>query len=189
MNNGMPMYISGIVATPNGGGGNNIIASTWGNGIVLSTDNGTTWTRTDTGLATQLSMAITLVGSDLYAGSWGQGVWRRPLSEIISSVGESNLTVPKKYSLGQNYPNPFNPTTIIKYDVSKAAHLTLKVFNLLGQEVATLVDDNKNAGTYEVQFNGSKLTSGVYFYRLQVGSSSVSSGQNFVETKKLILMK
>jgi hypothetical protein len=181
MNNGMPMYISGLVATPNGSGGNNLIASTWGNGIVLSTDNGTTWTRTDTGLATQWSMAITLVGSDLYAGSWGQGVWRRPLSEIISSVGASNLTVPAKFYLDQNYPNPFNPSTTINYQLPRQSQVTLKVFDVLGREVSTLVNENKKPGSYEVEFDGSKLPSGVYFYRLQAGI--------FLETKKLLLLK
>ncbi len=90
------------------------------------------------------------------------------------------------YSLSQNYPNPFNPETTISYSIPKSEHVTLKVFDLLGQEVATLVDEYKSAGTYNVVFSvktrhGASLQSGIYFYRLQCGS--------YNETKKLILMK
>ncbi|MBI5020019.1 MAG: T9SS type A sorting domain-containing protein [Ignavibacteriales bacterium] len=102
--------------------------------------------------------------------------------------GNSNLTgvseekvIPKEFSLFQNYPNPFNPVTTIRYQLPINSHLKLKVFDLLGIEVSTLVNENKNAGSYEVEFDGSKLPSGVYFYRLQTGS--------YVETKKLLLMK
>ncbi|MBI5020536.1 MAG: T9SS type A sorting domain-containing protein, partial [Ignavibacteriales bacterium] len=182
MDNSTPVRITGIVATPNGGGDNNIIASTWGNGIVLSTDNGTTWTRTDTGLATQLSMAITLVGSDLYAGSWGQGVWRRPLAEVTTSVKEIlESEIPKAVALEQNYPNPFNPVTTIRYQLPVNSRVTLKVFDVLGREVATLADEVEEAGYKSVTFNASILSSGVYYYRLSAGS--------YIETKKLLLLR
>jgi photosystem II stability/assembly factor-like uncharacterized protein len=190
MDNSTPVNISSLVATPNGGGGNNIIASTWGNGIVLSTDNGNTWTRTDTGLATQWSMAITLFGSDLYVGSWGQGVWKRPLSEVTTSViGTPESELPKVFALEQNYPNPFNPNTTINYQLSKQSYVTLKVFDVLGREVATLVNENKNSGSYEVEFDGSKLPSGVYFYRLYAHPTDAKQTNDFVQTKKLLLMK
>ena len=89
--------------------------------------------------------------------------------------------VPLKTNLEQNYPNPFNPSTVISYRLSTAGHLTLKVFDVLGKEVAALVNETKNAGNYSVQFNAAKLSSGIYFYRLQSG--------NFVETKKMIFTK
>lgn len=92
-----------------------------------------------------------------------------------------NLTTPETFSLQQNYPNPFNPSTTIKYSVPSASKVSLKVFDVLGKEVAVLVNETKTAGNYEVNFDASKLTSGVYFYQLQAGSSSV--------TKKLTLMK
>jgi hypothetical protein len=84
-------------------------------------------------------------------------------------------------SLSQNYPNPFNPSTTIKFSIPNTQFTTLKVYNILGREVATLVNEEKTPGNYEVQFNGSNLSSGVYFYRLQSGS--------FSEIKKFVLMK
>jgi hypothetical protein len=102
---------------------------------------------------------------------------------ISPSVGvkETPNISPIKFELHQNYPNPFNPSTTIQFDIPKAAFVTLKVYNVLGQEVATLVNEKREAGRYEVEFDGSKLTSGVYFYRLQAGS--------FVQTRKMILLK
>lgn len=84
-------------------------------------------------------------------------------------------------SLSQNYPNPFNPTTVINYQLPVSGKVTLKVYDLLGRELATLVNDRENAGSYSVKFDGSRLASGIYFYRLQAGS--------FSQTKKLMLVK
>lgn len=87
----------------------------------------------------------------------------------------------------QNYPNPFNPSTIIQYAVSSpenrtgAQLVTLKVFDVLGKEIATLVNDEKTPGNYEIEFNGQNLASGMYYYRLRAG--------DYVETKKMVLMK
>jgi hypothetical protein len=85
------------------------------------------------------------------------------------------------YQLSQNFPNPFNPTTIIKYQIPKLSFVTLKVYDVLGNEIATLVNEEKPAENYEVEFNATNLPSGIYFYQLQIGS--------FVETKKMVLMK
>ena len=85
------------------------------------------------------------------------------------------------YSLSNNYPNPFNPSTSIQYAISINQFVQLKVYDVLGNEVATLVMEEKLAGSYGVSFNASQLSSGVYFYRLQAGS--------FVETKKMSLIK
>ncbi|MBE0538891.1 MAG: family 10 glycosylhydrolase [Ignavibacterium sp.] len=90
-------------------------------------------------------------------------------------------TIPEQYFLSQNYPNPFNPETIIKYQIPSAGRTTLKIFDLLGNEVATIVDEFQSTGRYEKKFNGSALSSGIYFYRLQSDS--------FVETKKMVLLK
>ena len=83
--------------------------------------------------------------------------------------------------LSQNYPNPFNPSTAISYQLSAVSQTTLKVFNILGQEVATLVNEVQQAGVHTVNFNANNLSSGIYFYQLHAG--------NFVETKKMVLMK
>ena len=89
--------------------------------------------------------------------------------------------IPTAFSLSQNYPNPFNPTTVIHYTVPKTSLVNLSVFNLLGQEVKTLVNEEKSPGEYEVRFDGSNLPSGIYFYRLVAG--------DFVKTMKMLLMK
>ena len=91
--------------------------------------------------------------------------------------------VPLAYSLEQNYPNPFNPTTAIGFSLLAVGNVTLKIYDILGREVATLLNNEKmEAGRHEIQFDGSTLTSGVYFYRLSVDGK-------FSETKKLVLMK
>ncbi len=85
------------------------------------------------------------------------------------------------YLLDQNYPNPFNPSTSIQYAVSSWQFVSLKVYDVLGNEVVTLVNEEKPAGNYEVEFNGEGLTSGIYFYQLRAG--------NFIETKKMVLLR
>ena len=89
--------------------------------------------------------------------------------------------VPSGFKLSQNYPNPFNSVTTIPFSVSRNSYVQLKVYNSLGQEVATLVNEEKPAGNYQVEFNASNLPSGVYLYRLEAG--------DFVQTKKMVLVK
>jgi hypothetical protein len=96
------------------------------------------------------------------------------------------VDAPKTYALYQNYPNPFNPTTAIGYQLSAVSHVTLKVYDVLGREVATLVDGQQNAGVYKVSFDGSRFASGVYFYRIVAEGNN---GQRFISIKKLVLMK
>ena len=102
------------------------------------------------------------------------------ITATISGVEDEN-NPPKKFQLSQNYPNPFNPFTTIKYSLLEPAKVTLKVYNLLGKEVAELVNGNKNAGNYEVEFDASTLPSGIYFYELKAGS--------FTQTKKMVLLR
>lgn len=103
------------------------------------------------------------------------------VQDPVTSVETENNLTPNTYLLSQNYPNPFNPSTTIKYSVPTAQLVTLKVYNLLGQEVATLVNEMQNAGNYIAKFDASSLSSGIYFYTLKAG--------NFTSTKKMILMK
>jgi len=100
---------------------------------------------------------------------------------LPTAIGKVDGAVPSEYALEQNYPNPFNPTTNIRFSIPKANHVTLKVFNMLGQKVATLVDNFKNAGTFEVDFDAANLPSGTYFY-------SISAG-NFNSIQKMLLIK
>ena len=97
-----------------------------------------------------------------------------------TGVGSRENNAPYTFVLQQNYPNPFNPSTFIRYQVPKEESVSLTIFNTLGQRVATLVDEKRKAGTYQVEWRP-QLSSGVYYYRLQAGE--------FVETKKLILLK
>ena len=87
----------------------------------------------------------------------------------------------KAFSLSNNYPNPFNPTTTINYQIPELSFVTLKVFDVLGSEIATLVNEENPSGRYKAEFDATDLPSGIYFYRLQAGS--------FVETKKMMLLK
>ncbi len=102
-----------------------------------------------------------------------------------SNVVEVNVVSPEKFELGQNYPNPFNPTTTIEYSIpnvgASVQNVQLKIYDVLGREVATLVNQKQSSGNYKVKFDASKLNSGVYFYTLRAG--------DFVSTKKMILMK
>jgi hypothetical protein len=97
--------------------------------------------------------------------------------------------VPFEYALAQNYPNPFNPKTTIKYTLTDPGHVLLHVFNLNGQVVETLVDQPRTNGEHQIEWQPKGLASGLYFYRLQVGTASKGSGQRFSETKKLVLQK
>ncbi len=101
------------------------------------------------------------------------------LVNVLTAVREAEI--PKAFALQQNYPNPFNPSTVIKYEVPHTEHVSLEVFNALGQRVAALVNEQQEAGYYEVRFRNENLASGVYFYRFHAGS--------FVETRKLVLLR
>ena len=99
---------------------------------------------------------------------------------VVVGVDE-HIPAPGTYTLAQNYPNPFNPSTKIAFSVPSQGNVTLKVYNMLGQEVATLLNEVRNAGVHEVAFKGINLSSGVYFYTLTAGE--------FVGTKKMMLLK
>jgi len=99
---------------------------------------------------------------------------------VISKVEDDNV-LPNEYMLEQNYPNPFNPSTKIKFEIPDQGFVSLKVYDVLGNEITTLVDEEKPAGEYEVEFDGKGLSSGMYFYTLNAG--------NYIETKKMILIK
>ncbi len=97
----------------------------------------------------------------------------------IKETGDNNF--PEEYNLEQNYPNPFNPSTKIKFTISDFGFTTLKIYDVLGREIKTLVNEAKSPGTYEVQFEASGFASGIYLYKIESGS--------FVQTKKMILLR
>jgi len=99
----------------------------------------------------------------------------------LVTVQQSKPELPRRFSLAQNYPNPFNPTTVVSYQLPVGSNVRLVIFDILGREVATLVNERKAPGSYSVKFDGSHLASGVYFYRIVAGS--------FAETKRLLLIR
>jgi serine protease len=100
---------------------------------------------------------------------------------IVTDVEEDNIAAPTEFALDQNYPNPFNPRTKIKFSLPENAFTTLKIYDVLGKEVATLINEEKPAGNHDVEFDAERLTSGFYIYRIQAG--------NYVDSKKMILLK
>ncbi len=118
----------------------------------------------------------------------GWTYWKDSL-QIIVGIEEEIYEIPTEFSLSQNFPNPFNPSTKISWQSPIGSWQTLKMYDILGNEIATLVDEYKPAGRYEIEFNAANLPSGVYFYQLKAGDPSTGSGQSFISTKKMILLK
>ena len=157
-----------------------IFAGTYGDGVFITTDNGVNWDQINSGL-TDLNVRCLAVDSDdfVYVGT-DSGVFKSisPTTEVLNP---NDIFVPTNFSLNQNYPNPFNPSTKISWQVPVGSWQTLKIYDVLGNEVATLVDEYKPSGSYEIEWDASGLPSEVYFYQLK--------SNEFIETKKMILMK
>jgi len=158
--------------------GNNIFAGIENNKIILSTDNGTNWAHVMESMPNSWVYAIDFCGADVFAG--GNGVWRRPLSELVGVSKEVN-DLPQKFSLSQNYPNPFNPSTQISYSLPSATQVKFIVYNTLGQTISVLENGFKGAGNYSIDYNAGDLPSGIYFYKLEAGQ--------FSQVKKMMLVK
>jgi len=128
------------------------------------------------------NLPATNVNTKVWWSSFGNDLGNTRVADSLTSVGiVNNSSIADKYSLSQNYPNPFNPTTKISFSIPKAEFVTVKVFDMTGKEVALLVNQNMKSGTYEYSFNGSMLSSGIYFYQIIT--------PNFTETKKMTLVK
>jgi hypothetical protein len=153
-----------------------------GTGIYRSTDGGLTFVSVHTAVGTQNDLKITNGPNGCFVG-WSVASAGNITKLVGVPVGIviNNNEIPDNYSLLQNYPNPFNPTTNIKFSLPNTGLVKLVVFDVLGREVATLVNEVKSAGNYTADFDASTLSSGVYFYRLESG--------NFTETKKMLLVK
>ena len=130
---------------------------------------------------------ITALNISLLESAYSNEVNSTPLTGIIPDGKGSSL--PSEYMLAQNYPNPFNPSTIIRFGLPAASNVSLKIFDVLGREVATLVNNELAAGYYNYQWNATNMTSGIYIYRLTATSSAVSGKRQFTEVKKFILEK
>ena len=167
--------MKGTVVTSLAVSGANLFACTTV-GVHMSTNNGTSWREVNTGLTDTNVWSLAILGANLFAGTMYSGVWKRPLADMVTSVGEFSTYLPTQFSLDQNYPNPFNPLTCIQYSVSEASHVSLKVFNVLGEEIATLAGENKAPGNYRVTWDASGYPSGVYLYRL-ISAGRISTGR------------
>lgn len=167
--------IQSIVAKPSGA-----FISVKGMGVYVTENYGSDWKLVNPGLQTADIPVLAEDGVNLYAGTIGRGVWSAPIGEIVTGV-EERLTAKEGYALLQNYPNPFNPATNISYSIPEGSHVKLKVYDITGREVATLVNEAQPSGRYTVTFDASHLSSGIYIYRLQAGS--------FVKAGKVTLLK
>lgn len=158
-----------------------ILVGTDSLGVFLYSDDGDSLGSRNDGLTNLNIHTLTIDNNDyVYAGT-DDGIWRRILSEITSVEEEEIDQVPTELSLSQNYPNPFNPGTNMQYAISSKQFVSLKVYDVLGNEIETLVNEEKPAGTYEVTWHAANLPSGVYFYELKAGE--------FFQTKKMLLLK
>lgn len=172
--------------------------------VKLSPDGGTLWTKSLGGGSNELAFSIIQTndspdlgyvvagsgssGDGDMAGSGFHGIddfWVVKLSGDKSPspllVSGDRASRPESYNLSQNYPNPFNPSTVIQYDIRRAVHVTLRIYDVLGRQVGTLVDEERKPGSYESEWDASQIPSGVYYYRLNAGAVS--------QTKKMVLMK
>jgi hypothetical protein len=160
--------------------GTSLFAGTAG-GVFASSDGGARWNKVNDGLTSVNVLALTVIGMNIFAGTLGAGVWQRTLAEMVTSSQESSGPIPGSFELCQNYPNPFNPSTTIRYALPERSHVTLTIFNTLGEVVANLVGGEQEAGYHEVVFDASGLSSGVYFYRLRA--------KDVVQTKRLAVLR
>jgi len=161
-----------------------IIAAIMFNSIWISPDNGKEWLSFNEGLISDWTF-YGLSVKDPYLWSLTEVfgyAYRRPLTDLVTSIHTKLVTLPGDHALYQNYPNPFNATTKIKYDVLHSGFVTLKIYDILGNEIITLVNEEKQKGTYEVIYNADNLSSGVYFYDIEMGN-------DFSITKRMLLLR
>ena len=170
--------------------------------VEVSSDNGTSWQNVASFTGTNLTWTQQIIDITNYANgssqtkvrfhltsdanTLGTGWWVDDISFVnycgtLTGITHNGTGLPNVFALNQNYPNPFNPSTSIKYQLPKQAFVTIRVYDVLGREVTTLVNETKQAGYYEANFDASKLSSGLYFYKIEAGE--------FTDTKKMILVK
>lgn len=152
-----------------------------GSQIWSTEDGGETWVSNRKQSSSDLQAVFALSDENIWLGG-ENGLLLRSEDAILTSIDEEFISgSPMEYSLEQNYPNPFNPVTVIEFSLPQTSNVRLEVYNVIGQRVATLVNETRQAGVHQVNFNASNLASGVYFYRISAGS--------FVQTRQLTLIK
>ena len=160
--------------------GSTLFAAIYHYGVFLTINSGLNWTSVNAGLKIYEVYSLTVSDTNLFLGTSDGSIWSRPLSEILYAK-ERTPDLPIHFGLSQNFPNPFNPSTTIDYQITTACHVILRVFDVLGRDVAILVNERESVGSYSIAWNASRLPSGVYFYQLKAGS--------FIESKKMILTR
>lgn len=187
-NNGVNWVRSGLQGSRNINAlvsvGNNIFAGTSDSGVFYSSNNGANWVKKNQGFPPGFSLNVEdlyIANNYIFLGSPTMSFWRRLYSEILIGINNISTETPSDYSLNQNYPNPFNPSTKISFSVPKSGLVTMKVYDLLGKEIAEIVNQSMQPGTYEATWDASRFTSGVYFYKLEANG--------FSDMKKMMLIK
>jgi len=159
-------------------GNGNLYASSWEAGIFFTNTNSNNWQPIGLGGFGVSSVMVNSMNNSVIAGTSNGSVFKL----IESPLGINGSTeIPNNFSLEQNYPNPFNPSTTIEFSIAKSEHVTLSIYNVLGELVETLINENLEAGKYKINFSGNNLTSGMYIYRLETSSNAIS--------KKMMLIK
>jgi hypothetical protein len=158
-----------------------VIAGTYGGGIYATSDRGEHWAAINDGLSSREIRTLTVHGGNIYAGTWGMGVSWRPVSEVTAVPNREREPLPSDIALRQNYPNPFNPSTTLRYALPRPTVVQISVYDILGREVATLVQGQRPAGSHTVAFDASLLPGGVYFARLIAGGA--------IHTLKMLLLR
>ncbi len=169
-------YIYALTADASG----KVYASSYTSGVMVSSDNGSTWSSLGMSGYGVSTVIVNPSTSDIYAGT-KEGVIYKISGNTQVTATDRTQEIPTTYQLSQNYPNPFNPTTTIQFAVPQASRITIRVFNAIGQEVAVLADQEYSAGVHKVNFDASRLASGMYIYQM--------IGKNLSITKKMMLLK
>ncbi len=167
-------FIYGVTTDAN----NNVYAASWANGIFGSSDNGTTWTNLGLSGLGAGSVFSTPSSNVVWAGTENGVLYSLDSPMSVKTTGS---TLPIEYNLSQNYPNPFNPSTVIRFAIPNESNVTIKVYSITGEMVATILNEVKTAGEYEVSFDATSLPTGVYIYKIEAG--------NFSSVKKMMLVK
>ncbi|GEM_PF-3122155 len=165
-----------------------LFASSGYDSIYMSANRGDTWQPINTGLGSITTLSIAKNDSFFFAGTEGRGIWKRPVTDIVTDVQEKAKGIPHSFSLEQNFPNPFNPTTMIRYNVPTLSTISIKIYNLLGEEISVLVDAVQSPGEHTVEWNPIDLPSGIYFCRL-IAATAGAPDKVVILTKKMLYVR